>query len=275
MMKRIIALSIFLFITVSSLGQNLVDGWIVEDGGAGTHKAMITLYEEIPGCVIYRPISISSAVSKTTLPIVLFRPDQEHSAGFERFLTEIASFGYIVIAEGSYRYENDELRVLVPSDGSFLKDAMDILRSYSEKKGNVFSGSLDFTNIAYISRFPDESTPLYPQADTYIYLDASASALRNPALYVVGSKDEIKYKKALSDLEHSGKTFTALASLPIGGEGTYAESYGGSYSTIVLQWLEWQLKGKNWSRKIFTGEECICMYSGWEIEYRNENHIIN
>ena len=111
--------------------------------------------------------------------------------------------------------------------------------------------------------------------NTYLCLDSSISDASKPSLFIAGSLDEKTYAKAKADLDNAGNSFAALASIPVGREGTYSEAYGGSYAMIALQWLEWQLKGKEWSRKIFTGEECICMYSGWEIEYRNEHNVIH
>ena len=92
-MKNIIVLAVVLLVSCTASGQEMTECRIVDDGGAGTHKAMIVLYEDIPGCMIYRPVNILQAASKTSLPIVLFRSGQQHSADFERFLTEIASFG--------------------------------------------------------------------------------------------------------------------------------------------------------------------------------------
>lgn len=274
-MKNLIAFVVSLLVSSAVSGQEMIDCRIVDEGGAGTHKAMIALYEDIPGCMIYRPVNILHAASKTTLPIVLFCSGQQHSADFERLLTEIASFGYIVIADGSYSYEDDELKLLKPADETSLQKALVTLREKSEEKGSIFNGILDFSHIAYMGRLSSPEMLSDTNIKTYLCLDSSISDAHNPSLFIVGSLDDKAYSKAKADLDNAGKSFAAVASIPVGREGTYSEAYGGSYSTISIQWLEWQLKGKEWSRKIFTGEECICMYSGWEIEYRNENYIIN
>ena len=274
-MKNLIAFVCSLLLSSAASGQKMTECRIDDEGGAGTHKAMVALYEDIPGCMIYRPVNILHAASKTTLPIVLFSSGQQHSVDFERFLTEIASFGYIIIADGSYSYEDDVLKLLKPADVQSLRKALLTLREKSEEKGSVFNGVLDFSNVAYMGRLSAPEMLSDLNLMTYLCLDSSISDPHKPSLFIVGSLDEKTYAKAKADLDNAGKSFVAAASIPIGREGTYSEAYGGSYSTIAIQWLEWQLKGKEWSRKIFTGEECICMYSGWEIEYRNEQNVIH
>ena len=228
----------------------------------------------IPGCVVCRPFNLTAAAAKTSLPVVLFQTDGEDASRYERFITEIASYGYVVIADGAYRYSDDKVKLLQRAGQGALTDAWDNMKVLSETEGSIFHGKVKMSGTALVGRTFPAGLPDGAEIRTAVCLGTSVPSTGVPVLYVTGGEEDPASAAAFADLERGAEVFKACASFPAGPSGTYEESYGGAYSMIVLQWLEWQLKGKSWSRKIFTGEECICMYSGWEIRYKNENSVI-
>ena len=274
MMKKAVRLFVALLFPALASAQQPLEVWMTDEGGSGTHKAMMALYGEIPGCVVCRPFNLTAAAAKTSLPVVLFQTDGEDASRYERFITEIASYGYVVIADGAYRYSDDKVKLLQRAGQGALTDAWDSMKVLSETEGSIFHGKVKMSGTALVGRTFPAGLPDGAEIRTAVCLGTSVPSTGVPVLYVTGGEEDPASAAAFADLERGAEVFKACASFPAGPSGTYEEAYGGAYSMIVLQWLEWQLKGKSWSRKIFTGEECICMYSGWEIRYKNENSVI-
>lgn len=75
--------------------------------GSGPYKTMMEMDPRLPGRTIYRPDDLSALVD-TRLPIVLWGNGGCANTGnlFATFLTEISSYGYLVIALGPIRQLN-------------------------------------------------------------------------------------------------------------------------------------------------------------------------
>lgn len=69
--------------------------------GSGPYKAIMEMDPGLPGHTIYRPDDLS-ALNGTSLPIVVWGNGACANAGnfFAPFLTEISSYGYLVVALG-------------------------------------------------------------------------------------------------------------------------------------------------------------------------------
>lgn len=226
---------------------------IIENGGAGSFKAVAVSSDDCPGMTVYVPQDFAVVVEKTTLPVVVF----EGTGGpkYEKYLNEIASFGYIVADIGT------------ADPDAALESLM---------ASGAFQGAFaDVSSVAVVSTIGSAS--VLPSCDvrTIIYLHSSQPAAGVPVLYIAGGLDVPVYARVQQDFELSDGHFAAVATYPAGKEGTFDEAFGGSYSMLTLQWLEWLLKDKPWSRTVFTGEECICVYTGWGIQYKNEETVID
>lgn len=233
---------------------------IIEGGGAGTHKAVAATDLSFPECTVFRPADMEKAVRKTTLPLVLFEGD-EPMAFYERYLNEIASFGYVVIAA-----ENEAAARLPETAG--------VMRRLAGTPGNPYSGKVDTTHVALLTCRGTESLLKIPELTTAVCLNARCPFSSVPVLFVAGGLDEDIYPGLLEDYGRIGSVFAATATYPAGREGTFSEAFGGSYASVTLQWLEWWLKDKPWSRTVFTGEDCFCRYEGWGIAFKNEKTVM-
>jgi hypothetical protein len=59
----------------------------------------------------------------------------------------------------------------------------------------------------------------------------------------------------------------AVANIDTGHGGTYWEPNGGAAAEVVVDWLEWQLRGDAEASRSFVGEECgLCADPGWTFE---------
>ena len=78
---------------------------VMDGGGTGAYKAVMTDDAQLPGFTIYRPADVqTTAKVEGPLPVVLFGNGgcSRNSLGFANFLTDIASHGYMVLAVGPW-----------------------------------------------------------------------------------------------------------------------------------------------------------------------------
>lgn len=285
--KKIVFTFAFAVVCAVCLAQNTVDTKMIEGGGAGSYKAFATYNDSFPGYSVYRPINMEAAVQKTTLPLVVFTNGDSACSltKFDNFLNEIASFGYVVVAIGPFVGENDETYDEISTRQSvemLLKAAIDKMEKCVKDPQSDFYQMVDMKHIAYLG-YSDGSSDVLRSADdprvtTAICLNGGMKGdksilktLTTPILYLLGGPSDVAYKNAMDDYERISSAFVAVGEYPYGPDGTYTEPFGGSFAQLATQWLQWQLKERPWDRAIFTGEECICVYSGWEMIQQNKN----
>lgn len=133
----------------ASQTSGLID---VEDGGSGQYKAVVDLSAEAPDYTIYRPRNLDYAVAKEgPLPLVIFSSGgcSFASNGFENYLTEIASHGYIVAAVGSFsEYTSQEINAMGMTDSEYLIHAIDVMEALNANPRSMFYGKVNMGQIA-------------------------------------------------------------------------------------------------------------------------------
>ena len=254
MFKSLLAL--YLLSSCAFPAQEDVNIRVVEEGGAGSWKAVVIEDGRLPGIRLYAPRDMEAAVAKTTLPVVLF--EAEDKDRYDKYLNEIASFGYVVVNTSG----QDPDRVL------------DALRSAPGSFPGWRGDLVAWDRVALVSALgPGTVFPSRPP-ETLVYLHSSGPCPAVPRLYLTGGLDAATVIRVQEAFDASEDVFVAAATYPAGEEGTLGDAFGGSYAVLTLQWLEWRLKDKTWQRTIFTGEDCICVYTGWGIQYKNEETVI-
>jgi hypothetical protein len=296
-LKRISFSGIFVFFLLSICkGQAIIDFKTIDNGGAGTYKAVAVHDAGFPEYTIYRPENLKYAASNTTLPLIIFANGScmNTSVPYEKFLNEIASFGYIIIAIGTLRHSADDIlndsiaRMSVPP--ARMTEAIDRMERCCKDPTSEYYSLIDLKNIAVMGQSCGGVQALAASADprvvTTICLNSGfflpdegqqnagvdkdvLETLHSPLLYMIGGPSDIAYNYALDDYSHIDDVFVSMANYDVGHDGTFSEKFGGSFSLIAMQWLEWQLKNKEWAGKIFTGESCTCEYPGWSIITKN------
>ena len=261
---------------------------IVDEGGSGMFKAVAVKEKGLPDFVIYRPKDfLHTHARQGALPILMFGNGgcSDTSIGYERMLTEIASHGYVVVAIGEMQDKRlDRPEGHTPS--SELKRGLDWIVEQSKTKGSDYYQNIDPDRVAAAGHSCGGAQVLANAADarlkTYLILnagmgdmemaDASKESLPNvhaPILYVVGGPDDVAYQNAQLDYDRIHHVPVALANHPASGHGgTYHEQYGGDYGRMVIDWLDWQLKGKKENADIFLKGD-LKNYKGWDVKAKN------
>lgn len=130
------------------LGHYVVDG-----GGTGAYPAVVCREPQVPDFTIYRPQDMKHTVEKEgkPLPVVLFANGgcSYTSKGFKRYLTEIASHGYVVAAVGQYEEIPDSLEwTMGMTDSEYQLHGLDVLQRLNNDPNSSYYQMLDMNKVA-------------------------------------------------------------------------------------------------------------------------------
>ena len=269
-------------------------------GGSGPHKAIAVREKLLPDFVVYRPVNMDAAmrvgrrgmfqtgeVKTEKLPMLVFCNGgcMDTSIGYENMLTDIASYGYVVVAIGELQmlaqHENDQ-----HTPSSMVQQALDWICQQAADPASPYYNKIDQEKIAAAGHSCGGAQVLANAADrrlkTYLILnagmgkmtmaDASAKSLKNlhgPILYLVGGTEDVAWKNAQMDYKAIKKVPVVLADNTKSGHGgTYEQPNGGANSRMVRAWLDWQLKGKAEQKTIFIDGD-LKDYADWTIIHKN------
>ncbi len=258
-------------------------------GGSGRLKAIALREKSLPDFVVYRPADLRGAVGRNrgALPVLVFCNGgcMDTSIGYENMLTDIASYGYVVVAIGELQmfaqHEND-----THTPSSMVQKALDWITQQAADSTSYYYKRIDADKIAGAGHSCGGAQILANAADkrlkTYLILNAgmgkmemagaSSKSLKNlhaPILYLVGGKSDVAWRNAQIDFKSIKKVPAVLADNTESGHGgTYEQPNGGANARMVRSWLDWQLKGSKEYDNLFLGGD-LKGYDGWTIEKKN------
>ena len=137
------ALAFLIFLSGLAEAQNPGESMIIEKGGTGPFKAIVTSDSTMPNYTIYRPENLSEASKESKIPVILFANGAcfNSSKAYINFLSEIASNGYMVIAIGPYiaLSDNADMNLIrQPTKSSQLLDALDWITLKNEDQAGIY-----------------------------------------------------------------------------------------------------------------------------------------
>lgn len=286
-MKKYFMLAVALSMSISLGWSQVVNKKIIEEGGSGPYKAEAVTEKDFEDFVVYRPSDIKAAVKDMgKMPIMVYANGgcMDSSINHERLLSEIASHGYVIIAIGELQMEVNERKHL-STDASMLIDAVDWISMKAKDKSSDYYQAVDLDKIASGGQSCGGAQVMATAKDSRIKTNImfnsgmgtmqmagaskeSLKTLHGPVLYIVGGEPDIATNNALVDYENIQNVPVAFANLLQGGHmGTFPEKFGGSFSKMALDWLDWQLKGKD-NSAIFLKED-LSKYPGWTMKSKN------
>ena len=255
--------------------------------GTGPHPALTELDPELEGYVVYRPQDLSPfAGGKLGVFVWGNGACAADGTSVRQHLAEIASHGYLVIAPGGWksgpnaREPRDPPRgpngpFESPTTATDLAYALDWAIAENGRSGSRYLGLIDPAAIALggfscggiqALRLADD-----PRLDTLVVQNSGIlieqapgasgemamskdqlKAIHTPVLYLLGGPTDIAYANGMDDFARIEKVPAMMVNLPVGHGGTYHEPNGGKGAAIVVDWLEWQLRGDAESRAAFT-----------------------
>lgn len=248
--------------------------------------------------VVYRPADLA-ALGDTKLGLYVFGNGgcSNDGASARLHLLNVASHGYLAIAPGGIyngpgktdappRPEGASIETYAPTRPDQLSAAIDWALAENERPGSRYYGRIDPAQIA-ISGFscggiqalmiagdPRVRTVVVMNSGFFIEGETRMGAmveskdrlrdLHTPTLYVLGGPTDIAYANGMDDYEKIDHVPVAVANIDKGHGGTYWEPNGGAAAAVVVQWLDWQLRGSNDASRTFAGSNCgLCADPEW------------
>lgn len=276
--------------------------------GSGPYPATRQEPASLPTHTLYLPADLSKSPK---LPIILWANGgcRNTSVEFTRFLGEIASHGYLVVAvgrstipflviRGSIAAVADQKdtngNLYVQMDASYMTKGLDWAVAENARRGSPLFGKLDTAKVATMGQScggPQAFTAAHdPRVTTVIALNSNfptatapgaparpnangwtADKLTIPVAFFNGGPADSGYTGAETSYKALPSTLSALkASLTsVGHTGAYPMPEL-RYTNAVLAWLDWQLKGDTHATSTFSGPNCsLCRDPDWWIDSQN------
>ncbi|MES2700393.1 MAG: hypothetical protein V4647_12370 [Pseudomonadota bacterium] len=275
--------------------------------GDGPYPAVTETVADLPDHVLYRPANLS-ALGPNGLGVFVWGNGACAADGTSsRFhLAQIASYGYLVIAPGKWRSGPNAQVAAEPPAGppapgvvrqsptraAQLTEALDwalalnanaaspyhdLIDENALAAGGFSCGGVQALTVAGDPRLDtvvvQNSGLLPPDAPRLGGMELGKEgllALHTPVIYLDGGETDIAYANGLDDVNRIAHVPVAWVNTPTGHGGTYHEPMGGRNASIVVDWLEWQLRGDMAAARTFTGANCrLCTDPEATLEWRN------
>jgi hypothetical protein len=267
---------------------------IIEQGGTGPYKALMASDRTLATHTVFRPNDLT-ALGGTKLPIVAWGNGACANSPWEHvnFLSEIASYGFLVIAIGSLPAEGQRGGPGGPTKSSLLTDALDWAIAQNGDPSSPYHNKLDVTKVAVAGMSCGGLQALEVATDSRVDTAMICNSgilpnpmsgksgmpqltkdqldkLRVPMLYILGGESDIAYNNGMDDFRRINHVPAFVANLNVGHGGTYSQPHGGDFAKVATAWLQWQLKGDAEAEKMFVGNPSgIAKMTGWTIEQKN------
>jgi len=272
--------------------------------GTGPYAALKEEAASLPDHVIYRPADLAG-LGKLKLGVLAWGNGacSNDGAGARMHLAEIASHGYLVIANGRIRSgpgappglwqpprpAADGSRPPPQTEAADLTRAIDWALVENKRAGGPYFGRIDPRQIAVSGWSCGGIQALRIAADARVRtvvihnsgifgqgmnhmpgMDLGKDALQKihtPIIYILGGPTDIAYANGMDDFKRIEGVPAAVANLDIGHGGTFLQLNGGAAASVAVSWLDWQLRGDKRAASRFVGEHCgLCQDKRWTLQ---------
>ena len=264
---------------------------VVEDGGTGPYKVLMLEDPSLEAHTIFAPQDLAPFGKKNPLPVLVWGNGACTNSPWEhyKFLNEIASHGFLVIATGYIPMEEKPYRGPMSTSAQQI-ESIDWAIAQNADKDSPYYGRIDVENIAAAGmscgglQTLDNATD--PRLKTIMICNSGlfinpGTAVPNmpmpnkerlqeitvPVIYILGGPEDIAYENGMDDFHRLVKVPAFAANYPVGHGGTYRQEHGGEFTVPALAWLQWRLKGDQEAAKLFQGADCgLANREGWTVE---------
>lgn len=250
------------------------------EAAKGPLKPMIETVPDFADYTIFRPEQLEGAKR----PVVVWANGgcSKNGTLFSRFLLEIASHGFVIIAYGT---PNGSGMSELTTNGVPQTKAMDWAVKENERPCSPFYRKLDTKKIAAMGQSCGGLMTLGASADprlTTVVIwnsgllendDEIYAGLHAPMAYFIGGESDVAYPNAEKDFEKIAKVPVFYANNPVGHLATYSQANGGEFARVGIGWLKWQLYDDmtEAGKGMFAGADCALCKSGsmWTVKKKN------
>ena len=265
---------------------------VVEDGGTGPYKALMLEDPSLEAHTIFVPQDLSAFGKKNLLPVLVWGNGACTNSPWEhyKFLTEISSQGFIVIATGHIPMEDNQPYRGPMSTSAQQIESIDWIIAQNADKASPYYGRIDVDAIAAagmscggLQTLENSAEPRLKTVmicNSGLFLDPGMAVpgmpmpqkeklqdIKVPVIYILGGETDIAYLNGMDDFHRLTKVPAFAANYPVGHGGTYSQPHGGEFTVPAIAWLKWQLKGDKEAAKLFQGSPCgLSQREGWTTE---------
>lgn len=300
-MKKLLALFfLFAFTTLnvytSVYAQQTTDkptSRTIEDGGTGPYKAVMLSENTLTTHTVFRPKDLGTFSGKNKLPVIAWGNGACANSPWEHvnFLSEVSSYGFLVIAIGPMPQEGERGRGR--STSSQLTDAINWAIAQSKDKSSPYCNKIDTSKIAVagmscgglqtLEAAPDPRIKTAVICNSGVLPNPSTgmagmpgltkdhlAKLHTPTLYILGGEKDIAYNNGMDDFNRINHVPVFVANMDVGHGGTYGQPHGGEFAKVATAWFQWQLKGDIEAGKQFSGNPPgLSKNVNWKVEKKN------
>ena len=264
---------------------------IVEEGGTGPYKAIMEEIAGLPAHTVFMPQDLSKFDKKNPLPVLVWGNGACTNSPWEhfKFLNEIASQGYLVLATGFIPMEEEAYRGPQSTPEQQI-ESIDWAFAQNSDKNSPLYGKINTKAICIsgmscgglqtLFNCKDKRITTYMICNSGLFINPSGAMagmpmptkdqlkqVHGPILYILGGETDIAYQNGMDDFHRINHVPAMAINLPVGHGGTYRQPHGGEFRFPAIAWLNWQLKGDKEAAKMFQGEKCgISQREGWTVE---------
>ncbi len=290
-MKKILLIPFLALAAMAGANAQTVESKVIDGGGSGPFKAIATRDASLPDFTVYRPANLfESAGTDGTLPVIIFGNGGcvNTSVGHERFLNDLASYGYFIVAIGPFQAGSDSRSIpesRTSTESYLMHKGLDWICNQARDEKSEYYGCVNVNQVASMGMSCGGAQAMYlssdPRVKTLVMLNsgmgnvtmANASrvnvmAVHSPTVYITGGEEDIAYKNAGADYELLNDVPVAWVNLPVGHGGTYADEFGGEFSRMTRTWLDYVFKGHSEGERLFKDLD-LKGFDGWTAQSRN------
>jgi len=291
LMIRLSFLNIALCFAMTAMAQPKTR--IVEDGGTGPYKAIMTEAEGFEAHTIIAPQDLTPFNAKNPLPVLVWGNGACNNSPFEhiKFLSEIASYGYLVLATGYIPMTDDWYKGPMSKTEQQI-ESIDWAYAQNADPASPYYQKIDLKNLCIAGMSCGGLQSLFNCADPRITSVMICNSglfnqqnahqavggmpmppkeklldLHTPVIYILGGEPDIAYQNGMDDFHRISHVPAYAANLPVGHGGTYGQPHGGEFAIVARAWLDWQLKGNKQASKMFVGKKNqLSQRKDWTLE---------
>jgi hypothetical protein len=247
----------------------------------------------LPAHTVFVPQDLSKFNQKNALPVLVWGNGACTNSPWEhyKFLNEIASYGFIVLATGYIPMEEKPYRGPMSTTEQQI-ESIDWAISQNNNPQSPYYQKIDVKNICVAGMSCGGLQTLFNCADPRITLlmicnsglfnqqnagqavggmpmppKSKLKEIHTPIMYLLGGKTDIAYENGMDDFHRIDHVPACAANFPVGHGGTYREAHGGEFSVVALAWLQWQMKGDKNAAKMFKGKKnLLSKRKDWTLE---------
>ena len=244
------------------------------------YKAIMKEEPTLAEHTVFVPQDLSKFNEQNPLPVLVWGNGACTNSPWEhyKFLNEIASHGFIVLATGFIPMDDEGYRGPMSRTEQQI-ESMDWAEKQNADPQSPYYKKIDLKNIAVAGMSCGGLQTLFNCADPRIKTlmicnsglfnqqnanqavggmpmppKEKLNEIHTSIMYLLGGETDIAYGNGMDDFHRISHVPACAANFPVGHGGTYRQPHGGEFTVVALAWLQWQLKGDKKAAKMFEGK---------------------